>query len=349
MQEINLDSFEYFIQASSIDNILLHLDKSYAYHKTYYYPVYRNWISDLNLCKKMDFSHGQTHTCIFYTQDILYLGTLVSFDEKTNHLFYLILSKVEEYQNEYLFLDFFEHPCIVRKANDCSIVRNLHYYDPFDTRLIGKSANQLKDYNNLDAISMNDNKHIMALFKNPKLEKSYNGDYYWKNGNFDKNSLDYFTIGHLCRTGVILQNGTHYPINSLADFFFLLAHTLKSKYEANFMLEYLRYVITLPIDKQLSLPLLIPEFRFGGPQIKHKYRLDFLIINLAQDRRFGIELSPTSTHSDAEHPEKQWYKESNKRNEFLLEYDIPIITYTEIHMKKIEEIFYRDIVPMLAV
>lgn len=348
MQEINLNSFEYFIQASSIENILLYLEKSCSYHRMYYYPVYRNWKSDLTLCKEIDFSNGQTHTCIFYTPDTLYLGTLVAFDEKTNHLHYLILSKIEERQNKFLFDDFYTYPCIMRKTNNCSIVVNPMYYDPFDSKLIGKSANQLSDYNNLDAVSMNDNNHIMALFKNPQLEKSNNG-YYWKNGDFDKTSLDYFTIGHLCRAGLILQNGIHQPINSLADFYFLLAHTLKSKYEADFMLEYLRYVITLPTDKQLSLPLLIPEFRFGGPQIKHKYRLDFLIINLVQNRRLGIELSPTSTHSDASQPEKQWYRENSKRNDFLLEYDVPIITYTEIHLRNMEEYFYRDIVPVLAV
>lgn len=348
MQEIDLNSFEYFIQASSNENILLHLDKSYTCQKTCYYPIYKNWHSDLTLCEKMDFSHGQTHTCIFYTEDILYLGTLISFDKETSHLHYIILSRIEEYQNDFLFLDFFEHPCIVRKNDNCSIVKNSDYHDPFETMLINKSANLLRDYNNLDAVSMNDNNHIMALFKNPQLVTSANGRY-WTNGDFDKTSTDYFTIGHLCRAGLILQNGIHQPINSLTDFYLLLAHTLKSEYEASFMLEYFKYVINLPPDKQLSIPLLIPEFRFGGPQIKHKYRLDFLIINLAKNYRLGIELSPTSTHSDALQPEKQWYKENNKRNEFFLKYKISIITYTEIHLKNMEEHFYKDIVPYLKV
>ena len=45
----------------------------------------------------------------------------------------------------------------------------------------------------------------------------------------------------------------------------------------------------------LKVPLLIPEYRYEGRLPKHKYRLDFTIINPDTMDKVGFELSPWST------------------------------------------------------
>ncbi|MGO7039322.1 hypothetical protein ACCS60_13295 [Rhizobium acaciae] len=49
-------------------------------------------------------------------------------------------------------------------------------------------------------------------------------------------------------------------------------------------------------ERPEDVPLLIPEFRYEGIAPKHKYRLDFTIIDPDTMDKYGFELSPWSTH-----------------------------------------------------
>lgn len=50
--------------------------------------------------------------------------------------------------------------------------------------------------------------------------------------------------------------------------------------------------------KPEDVPLLIPEFRYGGQAAKHEYRLDFCVIDADSMDKIGFELSPWSTHGE---------------------------------------------------
>jgi hypothetical protein len=82
--------------------------------------------------------------------------------------------------------------------------------------------------------------------------------------------------------------------NYLTFFKNTLVRASGSPYERQIAQLYVDYVRTS--DDPESVPLLIPEYRFGGKATAHRYRLDFTIINPSAMDKVGYELSPWSTH-----------------------------------------------------
>lgn len=338
----HFNHFEYLIHVNNLPNVIEYFEASYKNQKQYYYPILRG---DYELCQSIDFSNKNIHTCIFYNDDFLYYGILTGFDARNMKLLYRIYDITYAHKSKEFFIEF--DIFISSTFNNFFMRRNPYYQSPFHSDLLRTTEENYVFEHNLDVIYINDNDHLMALFKKPVFRIS-NRNLTWANGTFDKTSLDFWTIKHLLTTGIILRDGKHITFRDYTEFYDLVTSTGKSYYEVAFLEYYFDYLSSLSDEERLLTPLLIPEFRFDGPMKNHKYRLDYLIVNLRKNKTYGIELSPFHTHNDALHPEKQWHKENCKRNDYLQKYDIPILTFTEIDLRYIKRCF-NDIVPYLKV
>lgn len=336
---INFKNYEYIIHINDIPNIIEFLHKSYTEQRIYYYPILNK---DIETCQKISFEYGIKPSCIFYDDDYMYLGDLIAYNKKEKKVFYQIFRIISAEKNEELFIEFESWINITHQ--DFSFHRNPKYVSPYKIDLLEKAEDSyIHDYN-LDVIYMNDNNNLIAMFKKPCL--SFQKKLLWENSSNDNADYTYWTINHLLTTGIILKDGRHRRFSDYNEFYSMIKKQKdheKSIYEKQFIDCYCNYLDTLPEGQQLDTPLLIPEFRFDGPTVHHKYRLDFLIINLKRNKRCGIELSPSSTHIDKENPEKQWNKEHKKTNEYLDKYEIPVYTFTDEDLIDMDECFRKAI------
>ena len=159
-------------------------------------------------------------------------------------------------------------------------------------------------------------------------------DNQWENDRSEvrKTPFEYWTIDHIMHTG-FLKAGQNKQIqfDSVDDYLHFLVDFVKedsnSPHELYLTKMYSEYVKnhTSPRD----VPLLIPQFRYGGLEIKHQYRLDFLIIIPSIQKKYGFELSPYSTHRSF----KEYEKDNQKRNDFLNKYDIVCAVLTDKQLK----------------
>lgn len=125
---------------------------------------------------------------------------------------------------------------------------------------------------------------------------------------------NYFTIGHVMETGLVIPNVdekmTFRSIEEYLNFFKnVLVRNSGSKYEYEIAEKYCKCVLSK--EKPEEVPLLIPEFRYGGIEKRHKYRLDFTIINPFTIEKFGFELSPWSSHGQLTGTKNKSQKEIN--------------------------------------
>jgi hypothetical protein len=126
-----------------------------------------------------------------------------------------------------------------------------------------------------------------------------NGD--WQNDRSEIRhfKLGYWTIGHILETGLVVPGKNkkiNFPdIDTYLNFFenVLVRHS-NSKYQVELSERYSAYVRAAV--NPLAVPLLIPELRYEGRTAKHKYRLDFTVIDPVTMQKTGFELSPWSTH-----------------------------------------------------
>jgi hypothetical protein len=154
---------------------------------------------------------------------------------------------------------------------------------------------------------------------------------------------EYWTIGHIFKVGLI-DNALSktFNIKNLEQFESTYLSVLKKLSNSNYEKEiYDRYVEYLHNSKDLeSEPFLIPEVRYLGLEHKHKYRLDFTVLNPHTYQYTGFEISPSSSHMNVSgYREKQkdvnkelsekWYQEMKKRNDYFESFEITIITFTE--------------------
>ncbi len=124
----------------------------------------------------------------------------------------------------------------------------------------------------------------------------------------------YWTIGHVLETGLVIP-GKHKrmpfkDVDGYLDFFenVLVRHS-KSKYQIELAERYSAYVRAAA--DPLNVPLLIPELRYEGRLAKHKYRLDFTVIDPVTMQKTGFELSPWSTHGELVGTKGKTQKEIN--------------------------------------
>ncbi len=166
-----------------------------------------------------------------------------------------------------------------------------------------------------------------------------------------RSNYEYWTIGHLFREGLI-DNETKSPlrITNLKQFESIYLSILKRLSSSNYEKEiYDRYVDYLRNSNDLeNEPFLIPEVRYAGLKQKHKYRLDFTVLNPHTYQYIGFEISPSSSHMSIkgyrnkqkevnEELSQKWHKEMLKRNEYFEDFDITTITFTEQMLSNFDE------------
>lgn len=166
----------------------------------------------------------------------------------------------------------------------------------------------------------------------------------------------YWTIGHVLSTGLIDPENNELikfnrPVELLQFYSSILKRVSNSNYEKEIFKLYVEYLKVS--DNILSEPFLIPEFRYEGLEIEHKYRLDFTILNSHTMELIGFELSPHSTHMavskikdkkqvqvNAELSEK-WNKEMQKRNDYFEQFGITTVTFSDDNLSDINKCFKK--------
>lgn len=186
----------------------------------------------------------------------------------------------------------------------------------------------------------------------------------WENDKSEIRALKvpYFTIGHVLQTGLVIPGKNAYvTFNDAEQYLTFFQETLVrnsgSEYEyelAGLYSDYVRHH-----SNPLEVPLLIPEFRYDGLQIKHIYRLDFLVINPYTMDKTGFELSPWSTHGylykTKELTQAQinamaadnFAKEMKKHRSFFKKHEVMCLIFTDEELKDIQGIFDEYVLPCL--
>jgi hypothetical protein len=178
----------------------------------------------------------------------------------------------------------------------------------------------------------------------------------WEN---DKSEIrhfkkQYWSIGHILETGFVIPNkNDRMMFKDIPDYlnFFVnvIVRNSGSKYEMEIAELYREYVINH--SRPENIPLLIPEFRYEGIDVVHKYRLDFTIIEPNDFNKIGFELSPWSTHglltgvksmTQAEINEKakgNFEKEMTKHKNYFKKHGVFSLIYTDEDLKNTTNIF----------
>lgn len=164
----------------------------------------------------------------------------------------------------------------------------------------------------------------------------------------------YWTIGHVLASGLVVD-GDEDPIRFadieayLAFFKNTLVRASGSPYEKAIAKCYVDFVRAAPEPEHV--PLLIPEFRYGGKDAKHGYRLDFTIINPFTMEKVGFELSPWSTHGQLkgtktkkqaeinEEAKANFEKEAAKLRAYFKKHGVYALIYTDTQLADIPGLF----------
>ena len=129
----------------------------------------------------------------------------------------------------------------------------------------------------------------------------------------------------------------------------ILKRVSNSQYEKGIADRYLSYLrkSSTPYEE----PFLIPELRFAGKDKKHKYRLDYAVLNPYTMSKTGFEISPASTHMKVDRIRNvtkvemnealrdDWAKEMSKRNEYFSKFGINTITFTDRDLSDLDGCF----------
>jgi hypothetical protein len=96
---------------------------------------------------------------------------------------------------------------------------------------------------------------------------------------------------------------------------------------------------------------LIPEFRYEGIAVAHRYRIDFTIIDPHELTKIGFELSPWSSHgylskvkglTQAEInklAQDNFEKEMKKHKDFFRKHGIFVLIYTDADLARLKNVF----------
>ncbi len=154
----------------------------------------------------------------------------------------------------------------------------------------------------------------------------------------------YWTIGHVLKTGLVTpQDEDVIRFGSVGDYltFFknVLVRASGSPHERAIAQRYVQHVAVA--SDPLNVPLLIPEFRYEGRAAKHRYRLDFCIIDPLTMQKVGYELSPWSTHGHLSKlggltgaeinamAQDNFEREMEKHKAFFRTHDVFALVYTD--------------------
>lgn len=163
----------------------------------------------------------------------------------------------------------------------------------------------------------------------------------------------YWSIGHVLETGLVVPDKKSVmPFSSVEEYLRFFEHVLVrgtgSSHQRKIAAMYAEYV--RDSDDPEGVPLLIPEYRYDGREAKHKYRLDFCIVDADTMDKVGFELSPWSTHgklSTKGKSQKQinaeaqgnFEREMAKHKSFFRKHGIFALIYTDRDLAKPEGIF----------
>ncbi|MDV4116243.1 topoisomerase [Elizabethkingia anophelis] len=178
----------------------------------------------------------------------------------------------------------------------------------------------------------------------------------WEN---DKSEIrhfkkQYWSIGHILETGFVVPNKndkiTFRDIPDYLNFFVnVIVRNSGSKYEMEIAELYRNYVLTH--ERPENIPILIPEYRYEGIDVVHKYRLDFTIIEPNDLNKIGFELSPWSTHGEITGTKNMtqaqinlkaktnFEKEMAKHKSYFKKHGIFSLIYTDEDLKDVPAIF----------
>lgn len=183
----------------------------------------------------------------------------------------------------------------------------------------------------------------------------------FKNGNWENDvseirhfKKDYFTIGHILETGMVIpyenEKINFGSVNEYLTFFKnVLVRLSGSPYELRIADMYCDYVRSS--DNPYKVPLLIPELRYNGLEKNHIYRLDFTIINPITLEKHGFEFSPWSTHGYLSGLKGKTQKEINdeakanferemkKHKDYYRNLNIFTMIYTDSDLENLDNIF----------
>ncbi len=209
-------------------------------------------------------------------------------------------------------------------------------------------------------IWMGQNNANYGLLVSPR----FNGNT-WENDKSEIRAFrkKYFTIGHILETGLVLPDqNKKVPFHDLEHFLTFFTATLVrsagSTHQDRIAELYCDFVRN-SADPE-SVPFLIPEYRYAGVIKKHKYRLDFVIINPYTIDKTGFELSPWSTHGYLtrtnqltqkqinEMARDNFEREMSKHRDFFNQLNIYTLIFTDSSLKKIEQLFHDEFVPRLC-
>jgi hypothetical protein len=178
----------------------------------------------------------------------------------------------------------------------------------------------------------------------------------WEN---DKSAIrhfkpKYWTIGHILQTGFVIPDEddriTFKDVDAYLSFFRnTLVRNSGSCHELEIARRYCSFVKSR--ENPIDIPLLIPEFRYGGKATAHEHRLDFTVIDPHLLTKVGFELSPWSTHGVLTGTKNKTQKEINeealanferemrKLKAYFRQRGIPVIVYTDKDLQDYDQIF----------
>lgn len=176
----------------------------------------------------------------------------------------------------------------------------------------------------------------------------------WENDKSEirKFKYPYWTLSHVMETGLCYMNEdkirTFSSIDEYLRFFRDMLRRTASKYQLDIADRYIDYVKTN--SKPDEVPVLIPELRFDPLKAKHKYRLDFLIVNPWSMSKFGFEISPSSSHTKLTGAKKKlkelnqqaqdiFEAEMRKHKSYWRKYGITYITYTDQDLSEMDTVW----------
>lgn len=162
----------------------------------------------------------------------------------------------------------------------------------------------------------------------------------------------YWTVEHVLETGLIAPESEKPVMFSDVEAFLtfyqtVLARVSNSQYEQAISDRYLAYI--RENENPGTVPLLIPELRYAGKEVKHLYRLDFSALNPYTMKMVGFEISPASSHMSIAGSTKKtqkvlneelsvkWCKEADKRNAYFEKFGITTITFTDKDLADIDQ------------
>ena len=192
----------------------------------------------------------------------------------------------------------------------------------------------------------------------------------YKNGEWENDQSEirhfpklYWTIGHVLTSGLVVQGDAkplHFgTVDAYLEFFLkVLVRPSGSKHERDIARLYCDYAKGQ--ERPEDVPLLIPELRYNGKDKKHKYRMDFCIIDPVTLKKIGIELSPWSTHGllkgTKDKTQKQineeapanFEKEASKMRDYFQKHRITTLIYTDTQLADIDLVFKEIAVYLLG-